>query len=429
MTGAHVDLVLANGLTVVLVPSSTVHRAVASLYLRAGSRFETEATSGVSHFLEHMVFRGTPSLPSAHDQALAFERLGATLYAATHVDHGVMSVGVPPANLARVLELLAEVTIAPRFGEIEIERGIVREEILEDLDDEGRDVDADNLARKLMYGEHPLGFPITGTLATLARFDDALLRAHHAKHYTGENAVLSVAGRLGDLDALTKTIERAFGAMPRGARAPIAAAPNGQKRPRFSFVENQSSQTELRVAFRAASERDPMEPAVEMLMRVLDDGMSTRLYERLCDRKGLCYDVSGMFECYEDDGVLDVAAGAQHERSVVVVKEILALLAELAATGPTEDELAKARDRHAWNVEAMLDDAEGTSAFYGLAALAGIARTPSARHAELASVTREDVRRAAETIFRPERLSAVAVGMLKSGEQQKLERAIKAFGG
>src|SRR5262245_11577036 len=179
----HHDVVLGNGLKLVLVPQPAVHRAVASLYLRVGSRFETAEDNGISHFLEHMVFRGTPSLPSAHDQALAFERLGATLYAATHVDHGVMTVSVPPANLDRVLALLGEVAVAPRFTDIEVERGIVREEILEDLDDEGRDIDADNLARALIYEHHPLGFTITGGLETLSRFDERMLRAHHGRHY------------------------------------------------------------------------------------------------------------------------------------------------------------------------------------------------------------------------------------------------------
>jgi predicted Zn-dependent peptidase len=417
---------LANGLPVVLVPMPGVHRAVASLYLRVGSRFEGPEDNGISHFLEHMVFRGTSSLASAHDQALAFERLGATLYAATHVDHGLMSVSVPPANLARVLELLSEVTIAPRFSDIEVERGIVREEILEDLDDDGRDVDADNLARALLYDTHPLGYTITGGLTVLDRFDEAMLRRHHARHYTAANAVLCVAGRFSP-DDVAKTIEQSFAALPRGARATVAQAPELAKRSRFSFVENTSSQTDLRVAFRAVGEHDPREPAVEMVMRVLDDGMSTRLYERVCDRLGLCYDVSGMFEVYEDDGVLDVAAGAQHERAVVVAKEIFALLHDLAAEGPSDEELAKARDRHLWSVEAMLDDAEAVASFHGLAALAGIARTPAARHAELAAVTREDVRAAAELLFRPERLGVVAVGLLSEADEKRLEKAVRGF--
>lgn len=423
----HHDLTLPNGLRVVLVPQPGVHRAVASLYLRVGSRFESAADNGISHFLEHMVFRGTPSLPSAHDQALAFERLGATLYAATHVDHGVMSVAVPPGNLLRVVGLLGEVAIAPRFSDIEVERGIVREEILEDLDDDGRDIDADNLSRALIYEQHPLGFTITGSLDSLGRFDEKMIRAHHDRHYTGENAVLCVAGRIGDVDAVAREIERAFGSMPRGRRIPAAPPPDGQKKARLRCVENTSSQTDLRICFRAPSERDPREPAVELLMRVLDDGMSTRLYERICDRLGLCYDVSGMFETYEDDGVLDVAAGAQHERATVVVKEIFGLLRELAETGPNDEELEKARDRHLWSVEAMQDDAEAMAGFYGLAALAGIARTPMARHDELARVTRDEVRAAAEAVFRADRLSVVAVGLLREADERKLERAVKGF--
>jgi predicted Zn-dependent peptidase len=423
----HHDLTLSNGLRVVLVPQPNVHRAVAALYLRTGSRFETPADNGVSHFLEHMVFRGTASLPTAHDQALAFERLGGTLYAATHVDHGVMSVSVPPVNLERVLALLGEVTIAPRFSDIEIERGIVREEILEDLDDDGRDIDADNLSRALIYDKHPLGFTITGGLDALDHFDEAGLRAHHARHYTGDNAILCVAGRIGEVDRCARIVEKSFSPMPRGARVPVIPPPNGQTRARFRFVENQSSQTDLRVAFRALSERDPREPAVEMLLRVLDDGMSTRLYERICDRLGLCYDVSGMFEAYEDDGVVDVAAGAQHERATLVTKEIFSLMRDLAVGGPTEEELAKARDRHLWSVEAMQDDAEAVAAFYGLAALADLARTPMARHEELAAVTREGVRAAAEAVFRSDRLSVVAVGLLSDSEEKRLEKVVRGF--
>jgi predicted Zn-dependent peptidase len=423
----HHDLTLPNGLRVVLIPRPAVHSAVATLYLRVGSRFETRDDNGLSHFLEHMVFRGTRTLESAHAQALAFERLGGMLYAATHVDHGVMSVGVPPTNLERVLDLLGEVTTSPRFADIEIERGIVREEILEDKDDDGREIDADNLARELVYEAHPLGLTITGDVEQLDRFDRARLSAHHARHYTADNAVLCVAGRLGDLDACAKQIERALGALPRGEKVTADPPPNGQKKPRFRFVENQSSQTDLRVCFRAPSERDAAEPATEMLVRVLDDGMSTRLYETICDRLGLCYDVSAVFEAYEDDGVLDVAAGVQHERAHVVLGEIFKLLHALADEGPSDDELAKARDRHLWSVDAMQDDADALAGFYGLAALAGIARTPEARHDELAAVTRADVRDAAQRIFQPDRLSVVAVGLLGGAERSRVDKLVRAF--
>ena len=427
--GGFHDIVLSNGLRVVLAPEEQVHRAVASLYLRVGSRFESREDNGVSHFLEHMLFRGTPRLPSAHAQALAFERLGGTLFAATHVDHGEMSVTVPPRNLRAILGLLGEVAAHPILADIEVERGIVREEILEDLDDEGRDVDADNLVRQLMYDEHPLGFTITGHIDSLDRFDEPLLRAHHARHYTADNAVLCLAGRLGDLDDLARVAEEAFGRLPRGARAAAQPPPPiAQKKARVRFTENHASQTELRIAFRAVGELDPIEPAVEMLLRVLDDGMSTRLYERICDRLGLCYDVSGSYEAYEDDGVIDIAAGVLHSRTPQVAREVFTLLRELCDPGPTEEELEKARDRHLWSSEARCDDAEESAAFHGLATLAGLVRDPATRHERLCAVTREDVRAAAQRIFRPERLSVTAVGLLKDADVTRLEKSVRALG-
>ncbi len=417
---------LSNGLGVVLVPRPALHQASLALFLRVGSRFENAQTNGVSHFLEHMLYRGTASLPNAHAQALAFEGLGGTLYAATAADHGLMTLTLPPETLLEALPLLGEVVQSPRFSSIEVERRIVHEEILEDLDDDGRQVGADNLVRGLLYGDHPLGFPITGSLATLASFDEPALRAHHARHYHAGNAVLAVAGALPE--GLLPALERALGPLPAGDAVAAEAPPPPSGKPRFRYVESDGSQTDLRVAFRAVGERDKREPAAEVLLRVVDDGMSTRLYERLCDDKGLCYDVSASFEAYEDDGVFDLAAETQHARAPEVMRELLSLCADLAASGPTEAELEKVRKRAAWGTRAMLDDAESLASFYGLARLANIAPDPARRCEELLAVTRAEVRAAAEQIFRPERLAAVAVGVLGKAERSRLERIARGFG-
>lgn len=424
---AHVEATLPNGLRVVCVPRKGAERAVVTLLIRVGSRFETKGTNGVSHFLEHMLYRGTPSCDGSHAQALAFERLGGMLYAATQVDHGVMTIAFPPESLERVLALFGEVAQHPRLSDIEVERGIVREEILEDLDDEGREVDADNLARALMYGAHPLGYTITGSLAQLDKFDVAMLRGHHARHYTGENCVLCLAGAI-EPDEGLELARRCFADLPRGAPVATVAPPLTQRKPRFKYVHNLSSQTELRIAFRGVGDHDPREPAVEALLRVLDDGMSTRLYQRICDSKGLAYDVSALFESYEDDGVFDLAAEVQHARAAQVTREILDLLRDLAEHGPTDEELDKVKLRHGWQMRAMFDDAESLAGFYGLAAIADIARTPAERHAQIDAVTRDEVREAAALVFRPERLSMVAVGALDLVQQKALERELKRFG-
>jgi len=423
---AHHEEVLANGLRVLVVPRPDVHRAVLTMLFRVGSRFETADDNGISHFLEHMLYRGSPSLKTAHDQALAFEELGASLYAATQADYGTMNLSLPPESLAPAVALFAEVVKSPRFSAIETERGIVREEILEDVDDDGRQIDADNLVRELIYDSHPLGFSITGSLAQLDRFNRSMLRRHHARHYTAGNAVLCLAGAVEPATCL-RLVRRHFSDMRSGER--IAGQPPRltQKKPRIAHVPNAASQTTLRLAFRALSDRDPREPAMEMLLRVLDDGMSTRLYERICDDKGLCYDVGALYESYEDDGVFDIAAEAQHDRMADVVREVLSLLRDLAERGPTRQELDRAKARHGWQMKAMLDDPDGLSSFYALAALSGLAPTPAARHDQLVGVAPEDVRAVAELVFRRERMSVVTVGSLGDGKKDALARAIETF--
>jgi predicted Zn-dependent peptidase len=422
----HHERVLDNGLRVLVVPTRASHRAVITMLFRVGSRYETAENNGISHFLEHMLYRGSPSYRTAHEQALAFEELGASLYAATQADYGSMSLSLPPESLKRATAIFGEVVERPRFSAIEIERGIVREEILEDLDDEGRQIDADNLVRELVYGTHPLGFTITGSLDQLARFDRTMLRKHHARHYTADNAVLCFSGAVKP-EPCFRLAKKLLGGLRRGKRIETSGAALTQQKPRFLHIPNVSSQTTLRLAFRAIADHDNREPALEMLLRVLDDGMSTRLYERICDDKGLCYDVGALYESYEDDGVFDVAAEVQHERVVDVTREIARLLGDLAAKGPTSAELDRAKARNLWQTQALLDDPDGIGGFYALSALSRLAPTPGERHAQLLEVTPEAVRNVAAGVFCSNRLSLVTVGSLDAAQEKALHAVAESF--
>ncbi len=419
---------LTNGLRVLVAAQPNLHRAHVALWARVGSRFETSENNGISHFLEHMIYRGTRRVPSAHEVNLAFERLGGSLFASTQVDHGIFSLALPPDSLGDASRLFGEVLSQPAFLDIDIERGIVLEEILEDLDDEGNEVDADNLSRSLIYPDHPLGFTITGGEDRVRSFDEAGLRSHHGRHYTTENLVLSFAGGV-DEDRALDLAERHFANLPRGPRIPTLKPLHRQREARLLVVDNLSSQTDLRVCLRAFAEADPLRPAMDMMMRLVDDGMSTRLYHRLCDARGLCYDVSAGFDGYEDDGVIDVAAGVQHKRASLVTREILAMFEELAQEGPTEAELETARRRAAWDAQALADSADETSAFYASGLLFDRFSTPEEHVAELSRVTRDDVREVARRVARPERLNVVAVGLLEDGEDKRLEEVVKGWVG
>ena len=198
---------IPGGPKLVLVPMPHAHSTSVAVHLRAGSRYESSQNNGISHFLEHMLHRGTREHPSAHAQAVAFERVGGTLSAATYADHGVLWVTVPPRALADVIELLGEVCRDPVFDAIDVERGIVREEILESLDARGRRTAPDDLLREVAFPNHALGFPITGTLETLARFDRGALHRCHRRHYT-TGAVVTVAGRFSRREATAAVAAR-----------------------------------------------------------------------------------------------------------------------------------------------------------------------------------------------------------------------------
>jgi predicted Zn-dependent peptidase len=420
-----VSAVLASGLRVLVVPVPGRRRAVLELLQHVGSRYEDAATNGISHFLEHMIFRGVPEHPTAHLLSLAFEQHGGMLNASTAADHGALGLGFPPERLGAVLPLVARVFQAPVFSELELERGIVREEILEGLDDSGQPVDAENLLRAELFAGHPLGLPITGTPEQLARFDEPLLRAHHARHYVGAGTVLTVAGPV-DPDEVVRLAERAFAALPPGERVHVVPPPPCGRRFRYQKYAS-SSQTALRVGFRAPAENAPDEPATALLLRVLDDGMSTRLYRRICDEQGLCYDVSAAHEPYVDAGLVELAADTAHDRAPRVLTELLRLADELRQAPPTEAELAKAKHRLRWDVEQLGDELDEAAAFFGMGELTGRRQSPQDRIDEVMAVSAEAVRAVAERIFAGKGLAAVAVGRLSRGARAELQAAIDRF--
>ncbi len=425
MSGARLETVLANGTELLALRTPGQKSGVITAHVRVGSLFERAENAGISHFLEHMLCRGTARHPSAYEQALAFESVAGTLSAATMVDHGTLSVALPADTLDEVVPLFAEAFAEPLLLDVGMERGIIEEEILEGLDESGKSIDGDNLVRELCFGDHPLGFPITGTLEHLDRFDSPALKAHHARHYTGVCSVITVAGPF-DPERVLQSGTQELGGLERGPQRAFSEAPP-QDAARFRYVRNPGSQTALRLAFRAPGRRTSLEPATELLLRVLDDGMSTRLYHRVCDVRGLCYDIGAGYEAYADVGLFDIQADTLHERAGQVVEETFNVLRDLRSAGPTEAELSKAKRRVDWELAAVWDDAVELAEFSGTARLLGMSSTPEARREELMAITCRDVQSAAERVFRAQNLNLIAVGLLPRRAQQALAQQVQAF--
>lgn len=417
---------LPNGLRIVAVRMPNVHRVVLWAQVRVGSRFETPSTSGLSHFLEHMMYRGTPSHPSAQAQALAFERLGGSLGAETGADSGWMSTAIPVAALEPTIAIFSEVFQRPIFGDIEVERNIIREELLDERDDEGRLVDSDSLIRSMLFANHALGLPVGGTADRIDTFGVPSLKDHHATHYTAQGSVVAVSGPI-EPEGVLDVLAGAFETLTPGLAITPVSAPPPPGGPLFQFVRHASSQTVLRVAFRAPGYRNALEPATELVLRLLDDGMSTRLYRRICDDKGLCYDVSAAYETYPDVGFLQVGTEAAHDRTEAVLDEIFDVLRRLRDEGPDAEELAKAKARHRFQLLEMLDAPDAIAEFHAEQLLTGKLDTLLERSDAIDAVTSDGIRAAAAAVFSPDALSVVAVGLQSKKAQSKLERLVLDF--
>jgi len=317
---------LSNGLRLLTIQTPHLHTASVCLYVRAGSRYETPVTNGLSHFLEHMLFRGSGRYPSSFALNLAIEELGGTLYAETGRDYSLYQITLHPKQVARGLEILGDLFSSPAFRDIDLERKIVIEEILEDLDDRGRNVNVDDQSRRLAWGKHPLGYPITGPMRNVRRFSLQDVRAHFRQFYGAANMVLAVAGPLA-AQVVRRDAQAAFARVRSGARRrPRPPELNGRSGPRFRAVHNESAQTQVHVLFHALPETDPGYAALRALIRVLDDGMSTRLHYQICDQKGLAYSVAGSLHSYHDAALLEVDAACSHAKLPALVTETLAML-------------------------------------------------------------------------------------------------------
>jgi predicted Zn-dependent peptidase len=414
---------LKNGLRVVVVPLPHLHTVAAGVFARAGSRYESPKTNGLSHFLEHMLFRGTADHPSPYAFNLALESLGGSLRAATHVDFTVYDVAVPPENLTASLALLAAPFHSPMFKDIETEKRIVAEEILSDLDESGREVDIENLSRRLLFGKNPLAFKITGHASRVKTFTRAHLRTHLKRHYGAENLVLCLAGPV-SLTKARAAAERTFGRIPRGKRVPVPAVPKVSARAaRFLAADRRSSQADVRICFRTFGQRDPRITALHVLGRVLDDGLSSRLYRRICEDSGLAYDAFGSAEVYEDTGVFDFGATVSHEKSGLVVEEFFQMLREIKNGDVTAQELEKAKTRHGYSLTTTLDQAESMMSFYGVETLFGIEDSLAEIQDRVRRVTLKDLVTVAREVFDPRGAHCVTVGDPKS--RRLAERAFR----
>jgi predicted Zn-dependent peptidase len=423
----HVETTtLPNGLAVTTVALPHLHTAVCALFIKVGARFELPADNGLSHFVEHMLFRGTERYPTSLALNTAVERLGSTLHAETGRDYTLFQLALEPEYVGPGIDLLGELLTKPRFDDIELERTLILEEINEDYDEQGNEINADDIARGLAFEDHPLGQRIIGPRSNVERFSTKDVRRHFDTFYGANNANLCIAGPVHHADVVAAA-ERALSRMPAGKRAEVPAAPIHVPGPRIRHVSDAGSQTSLAVLFRAVPELDPAYIPLVTLLRVLDDGMSTRLHYTLADQKGLAYSIHAAIEPLADAALFEITGATANAKVPSLVRELLVLLQGLRDGQVTGDELAKARTRYRYETLASIDDASAMVGWFGGTALYYPPQTLSARLEQMSKVSIDDVVNVAREVLAPDRLVLSSVGTLSRARLGELKQIINGW--
>jgi predicted Zn-dependent peptidase len=412
-----------NGLAITTVALPHLHTAVCGMFVKVGARFEAADDNGLSHFTEHMLFRGTERYSSSLALNTAVEELGSTLHAETGRDYSLFQLALEPELVHDAVALLGELLAKPRFDDIELERALILEEINEDYDEEGVEINADDIARGMVFGDHPLGQRIIGPRGNVERFALADVRRHFDAFYGARNANLCIAGPIVH-GAIVERAARALAAMPAGTRVEVPSAPPRHIGPQLEHVKDAGSQTSLSVLFRALPELDPAYVALVVLLRILDDGMSTRLHYMLADQKGLAYSIHASIEPLADTALFEIAGQTANAKVPALMRELFTVLDGLRQGQIRPDELAKARTRYRYETLASIDDAAAMAGWFGGTALYYEPPSLTQRLEQMATVTIDDLVQVARQVLAPEHLAVAAVGTLSRARLGELRSVI-----
>ena len=363
--------------------------------------------SGVSHFLEHLLFKGTADR-SAQDISRAVDRVGGDINAFTSKEYTAFFCRLPARYAVEGIELLGDVLTSPslRDGDVESERQVILEELAMD-DDSPDDVVHREFARQVFAG-HPLGRDTAGERPTVRSLTADEIRRFHADHYRAGNTVVSVAGAVGT-DEIRRAVDCAFGAFPSGdgtipRSAPCAVGPD-------TTIPDDTEQVHLIVGGRALRRLDPDRESLDVVDHVLGGGLSSRLFDEIRERRGLAYSVFSGTASYSDAGAWSIYAGTMPEHAATVRALIDDELARLVADGITDEELAIAKGFLTGSYEMSLEDSGARmSRIGGMLVTTGEVRSVEDQLARWEKVTHDDVRRVIASVYAESPPLTVALG-------------------
>lgn len=416
---------LSNNLRLITVPRESEAVSLV-VFVGTGSCFEEKHINGISHFLEHELFKGTEGYPKSLDIALAVEGAGGVNNAFTDRELTGYFITLPHQKTELAFDILSDMMLRPLFDahDLEREKSVVLQELARYRD--MPQAVAEDLWYHLLYGGQAAGRPIGGMPKTVQALDRTKLIHYIERYYVTGNMVVVAVGNLTH-QKIVRFGERYFGSLPKGPRRKKPRAVEfARSENRLSIRYKDTDQTHLITGFYGCSLSDPDRYAADLLATILGEGMSSRLFVKVRDEKGLAYHVSAESDNETDTGTFRVQGGFDNEKAEEALAIILEELGRMKRESVPDSELDRAKSYHKGRISLGLESALNTAMFFGdQELLTGKIETVRERFRHLDAVTREDIKRVARKLFRSERLYLALVGPFR--KKAKFQNVLSRF--
>ncbi len=402
--------ILPNGLTILTERMNHIRSVAMGVWIRAGSRHEVAEVNGISHFVEHMVFKGTKNR-SAQIIAREVDAIGGNLDAFTGKETVCFNMKVLDEHVPTALEVLSDLVLNPVFASEEIhrERGVILEEIK--MDEDNPDYLVHEIFTQNFWKDHPLGKPILGTKETVRRFERDTLMDFYGGRFLGGNMIFSAAGNI-DHDSFVEQVSRRFESLPAGQSAAANGAPKTTAR---INLRNKKAleQVQLCLGVPAPAVADESRYVTLVLNTLLGGGMSSRLFQTIREERGLAYSIYSDLNPYSDTGSLCVYAGTSADRAVQVIDLVMAEFSRLKHEPLPADELRRSKDQLKGNLLLSLESS--------MSRMSNLARQQMYFNYffgqqeildKVEGVTAEQVMEMAKSLFQPDLVAVTLLGRL-----------------
>ncbi len=415
--------VLPNGLRVIMVPMKDNPTATVSVSVEAGSKYETKNVSGISHFLEHLCFKGTKKRPSSFHITRELDGMGASYNAFTSQEFTSYYAKARAKKLPQILDIISDLYLNPIFPEKEIEKekGVIIEEInmYEDVPQDH----VQDLFTKLLYDDQPAGWNVAGTKEVVSAMTREDFVKYRENQYVAGATTVAVAGHF-DEEVIFKKIQTIFKDLSSKDKIEKPKVVEMQTVPNILLKERKAEQAHLVLGVRSYDIYDKRSVATNILANILGGGMSSRLFQKLRDDMGIGYYVHAANDTLTDHGALSVSAGVDSTRVEEAIKAIMAELKKCITSVVPAEELKRVKEHIIGHLYLGLESSNSLASFYGFQeVLKRKIRKPEEVVADINAVTGKQIQAIAKDIFKNEKLNLAVIGPF--ADKEKFAKILK----